>query len=1061
MKHFVKTARGISESYIKFNTQQIKQQYGLIMILMGLIGGVGQGGGASPIIWMAVLMIMLAAYKAKKDGAVMTDTVTGETIKMWIVSYVDDNSIVKHFSRRTTVQEILEEMRKCLEEWQKLLQITGGDLSLGKCKISIMKWRYRGPRGNPEMVSKEEYPGTVVAESVLNQGSTEQLERLNPWEAEKILGVHLPPNGSMEIEAKMRKKKLDKFGNAMIKAPLNPIESHIAYKSRYVPKATYPFPVTLFTTTQLHEMQRKAVFYMLPKMGINRHAPRAMIYGPMRYGGRQLTDLRVEQPVAHVRATLGHMRRGGNVGKALEITLRDTQVEIGISMPFYLGDPHIYNYGTKQTRWRYFWETMWQFKITPEIYNMWTPYTPYDDDANIMETAVRDSFYRGRENYRLVSINRCRIYLRIFYFSKMMTDNREFEVGYITGAIRYQQNAVHIPDIQKPTALEWSEWKSFIFKNFLHGKYIITTVPNTPNHSKQWEDTTEIKQLRQVQRGTTVQTTIHNFPKELVQLIQKLYLPEDNCDHLAKQISEGTIVGACDGSLIPGKMNGHGGHAFTIQEYNKDNMGCHGWGVTPESDSITSTTTEQYALIIILLVLYAIQKHKQITRQKNIIYILTDSKETEKRANDHETPFNVSETLKTDYDLWQLIIKLQQINKLKMKVKWIKAHQDEDKHGNRIIGPLSREVSLNCQVDALAKQGAKAAESGIRICRTAYSTTKIALYGEDGIYIQDLQQYILLKTNGKDLKEYIKTKFEWEEETFNLVNWYAIAAALKTYKPYKRTKVSQLMFNWQYVGERKNMMEEADGVCPTGCGDFETKLHYIFCKSKEMITRRARHRSILLKQLQVLNTYPGIQTAISNAITTGWEREWINTLPMTTLLETELCDTVCEQSNLHINHFLQGYLINKWELLQQRWVKTSNSQRQENWTKEVITIIHTYVLEIWKERNEVEHGITVEKTLQRRREKAKKRVAELYQRNRKNLTAAEKNYFKVPIAIRKKLPIDSMEIWIKQVEMIFKKRKEKTQTKMDSWLNRTTPVKSWKERLKHGQIDGKKDDRNR
>ena len=76
MKHYVKTAMGISKGFIKFGkeTQRIEGR-GIILILLGLIGGIGQGGGGSPIIWMAVLMIMLAAYKINNEGTEMKDCV--------------------------------------------------------------------------------------------------------------------------------------------------------------------------------------------------------------------------------------------------------------------------------------------------------------------------------------------------------------------------------------------------------------------------------------------------------------------------------------------------------------------------------------------------------------------------------------------------------------------------------------------------------------------------------------------------------------------------------------------------------------------------------------------------------------------------------------------------------------------------------------------------------------------------------------------------------------------------------------------------------------------------
>ena len=61
---------------------------------------------------------------------------------------------------------------------------------------------------------------------------------------------------------------------------------------------------------------------MLPKMGMNCHAPMAVVYGPKCLGGRQLMDLRVVQPTLYLEATIGYMRRGDKLGRTLVTTRR-------------------------------------------------------------------------------------------------------------------------------------------------------------------------------------------------------------------------------------------------------------------------------------------------------------------------------------------------------------------------------------------------------------------------------------------------------------------------------------------------------------------------------------------------------------------------------------------------------------------------------------------------------------------------------------------------------------------------------------------------------------------
>ena len=69
MKYYVKTAHGVSEGYIKFNENiETIIMGGMMAILLGPIGGAGQGGNGSPIIWLAILLILLEACCETNQG---------------------------------------------------------------------------------------------------------------------------------------------------------------------------------------------------------------------------------------------------------------------------------------------------------------------------------------------------------------------------------------------------------------------------------------------------------------------------------------------------------------------------------------------------------------------------------------------------------------------------------------------------------------------------------------------------------------------------------------------------------------------------------------------------------------------------------------------------------------------------------------------------------------------------------------------------------------------------------------------------------------------------------
>ena len=469
MKHYIKTSLGVSKGYIKFNRVQKHIIWnGIIMLLMGLIGGVGQGGGSSPIIWMVILIILLDAYKLTQKGAQVWDCVKKEGIDLHVISYVDDNSIVRHFDRDTQLQQMLNGIRDNLWEWHKLLQLTGCDLSLGKCQVTIMKWVQEGEWGELNLVKKNKHPGTVQISSILDKETKVTLGRLDPTEAERVLGIRLPLSGGMEHEHKFRKKQLDDFGTKLYNAPLTHYEAYSAFRSCYLTIASYPYTVTTFTTKELQQIQQRPLQKILPKLGINRNTPRAVIFGPRDLSGRQLTDLRVEQPVKNYTATLGHLRRQDKVSLLLMATLNDLQVEVGISTAFYNHNPKDYKYITQNTRWGYTWNMVWEFEMKLEIDGIWTPKQKYQNDRNIMEVAMQDAKYQDRNRYKLQTINQCRLYQEAFYIGDLAdSTGSTIPIEFLNGKGKHKHEEISFPDMVAPTQLQWNKWKTLIFRNFL------------------------------------------------------------------------------------------------------------------------------------------------------------------------------------------------------------------------------------------------------------------------------------------------------------------------------------------------------------------------------------------------------------------------------------------------------------------------------------------------------------------------------------------------------------------------------------------------------------------
>ena len=112
------------------------------------------------------------------------------------------------------------------------------------------------------------------------------------------------------------------------------------YEVRYKAMIRYALLVMFFDDDQLHKIQQQFIFHYLPKVYLNRHTPRAVVYGPVTMGGLGKMDLRIEQVVHAFKTVIGHICRNDHLDKSMCITLYYTQAVAGMDCPFFLMDIH-------------------------------------------------------------------------------------------------------------------------------------------------------------------------------------------------------------------------------------------------------------------------------------------------------------------------------------------------------------------------------------------------------------------------------------------------------------------------------------------------------------------------------------------------------------------------------------------------------------------------------------------------------------------------------------------------------------------------------------------------
>ena len=117
---------------------------------------------------------------------------------------------------------MIKKMTDNLGCWQRLLQLTRGNINIEKSQWSLLSWSYEGRWRKPKLNSNENSRGELRLNSPIDsQKMKEQLHRLEPSDADRVLGVGLTMDGTMTVELDYRMKQMRSFANKLKNAPLS------------------------------------------------------------------------------------------------------------------------------------------------------------------------------------------------------------------------------------------------------------------------------------------------------------------------------------------------------------------------------------------------------------------------------------------------------------------------------------------------------------------------------------------------------------------------------------------------------------------------------------------------------------------------------------------------------------------------------------------------------------------------------------------------------------------------------------------------------------------------
>jgi hypothetical protein len=192
-------------------------------------------------------------------------------------------------------------------------------------------------------------------------------------------------------------------------------------------------------------------------MGISRKAHRSVVFGMAQFGGLGLKNLAAYQGHNHLQYLIGHLCCNSTPCKLMRLMLYYTQLECGWSGNVLEEDYERYSRVLMTDNWIIgIWEHRQSCKSTLKITAEWKPLPNRNNDIIMMEALTETEEFTATE---LKEINRCRIYLQVFFISDIASRDGQ---GITEWARKGRRDAGRNsswawPVQQRPTL--WTAWK--------------------------------------------------------------------------------------------------------------------------------------------------------------------------------------------------------------------------------------------------------------------------------------------------------------------------------------------------------------------------------------------------------------------------------------------------------------------------------------------------------------------------------------------------------------------------------------------------------------------------
>ena len=926
MRYAVKTIYGVSDSNYSGT-------------IFEPLFGTGQGSGASPSVWLSLVVILLHTFDRivpHRMNFVPIDR--GRIHSRSSDAFVDDTSVGFTSSDDSSYDDLISRLEYVAQSWEKLLHLSGGKLNLSKCSYFVLRWEWQS--GRP--VLRKILPSDRVLSLCQGQSPTRHtIRQTKPDESLRMLGVLLNPQGDFTDHLQSLKLKADTFSRRLMSPRLTKSDVAIFHRSIYVPSMRYSLAAIATNEQELSAVQSKICRVFLQKLHVRSTIPMALRYGPLELGGLALYDLRTEVGIESLKFLRNSLYCDSEAGNLIRLNIDYSQREAGVDFHL-LEKPSMYiSYLTPS----------WILSIRQFLANNNMHLTVSDLHLDPLRSSTDEYIMQPSHLARYtpaqqLDLNLVRMWLQVATLADMCDPERSNRIhlcyldaqrppGFTSSALWPRQ--------QSPTKSQMRLWKRYLRSSFLRYTPYWKVSPlgppkPTPPPVPPPTSFPDVFSYISTMRSRTERRLLDGLVQEATG------------DQVFRAFrSKARLYLASDGGLTPTSAT----HGWVLSTRTRVLFKCSG-PVDGPFDTNCSTRSELGGCASSLLLLSSLSKVWGLRHRCSFTWY-TDSQSAISRFYKfcgHQRSIRMP----PDADLLPIISASLCVLRRPFRPRWIKAHQDNVSS----YASLPFAARLNVDADFLAT---RYREHGRLRCNAVVdhrSDNQTMLFINGIPVTSQYDACVRFHINGYHQRLQIQQTEQWSDAAWDSVDFYSFG------RHFRRLRPSHRIQHFKYIHEllplgiqryREAMIkDETLKQCPCCTHQEETYFHFPRCSANPSF---ASSLATLRSDIITSDSHP-VRFLLADGICHAATSDLPFT-PPTHQYPPHFLDLVNDalstQQLIGWKSALKGYFAKQWADLAQLGMHTTkrDPRKGELRMKQIIGALSNHIRRLWSSRNACLH----------------------------------------------------------------------------------------------------------